>query len=75
VKYNKTTWSFWVKQWQEARSNFLNQAHTEEYEVRKNSGGSQYFYIDGYRIWVPDELCTTRSYRRWFLNNIIMSED
>lgn len=48
--------------WLEARQNYLQGAHTKESEVLKDRWDNEYFYLDGYKIFMPESLMSTRNF-------------
>lgn len=46
--------------------NFLDQAHTQEKEV-KNYQEDKYFLLDGEVVWIPDYLYKLRTYLKYSL--------
>lgn len=49
--------------YKELYNRFLEDAHTKPEEVKKDGYHNKYFYLDGYRIDIPDHLMNARRFK------------
>ncbi len=70
MAFSKSIYEQWRAKMMEERKNYLDLAHTKESEVRMWTfqdsihRGREYFFIDGFRVWMPEYLQFVHKYKR-----------
>ena len=74
MNFTPTKKKYITQLWKQQRRQYLEDAHTTEKEVikthRKREEIREYFYLDGYRIWMPEELYNVDKFYRHLMKNI-----